>query len=245
MNKITNKTKRSEQNYQTALLIALQSDNENNPTNDPNNSFTNNLATALTALELNTEGNNISEIDFNKKQLHWVSYLEETKKQLNEAIRTFESYDQKGLLTTFFQKIKTKQMLKSHFLSKNFDTLFQYAFEAFKNETWNDVYFMSFFITVYFPTHVKPYLFLAKATEETKGIDQASEFYRISCETLKDPELYFFAAECELRRDHKDKTKEYLLKIKEILDNSASLNEEQQELLSDTNEILQSLEQAA
>ena len=240
-----NKTKRSEQNYQTALLIALQSDNENNPIDDPNNSFTYNLATALTDLELNPGEKNISEIDFNKKQLHWVNYLEETKKQLNEAVRTFESYDKKGLLMTFFQKIKTKNMLKPHVLSKNFDTLFQYAFEAFENKTWNDVYAMFFFITVYFPTYTKSYLFLAKATEETQGLDQASEFYRITCEILKDPELYFFAAECELRRDNKDKSKEYLLKIKEILDNSASLNEEQQELLSDTNEILQSLEQAA
>ena len=240
-----NKTKRSEQNYQTALLIALQSDKANNPTDDPNNSFTNNLATALTALELNPEENNVSEIDFNKKQSHWTNYLEETKKQLNEAVKIFESYDKKGVLTTFFQKIKTKQMLRYQVLSKTFDTLFQYAFEAFENKTWNDVYSMFFFITVYFPTYVKPYLFLAKATEETKGLDQASEFYKITCEILKDPELYFFAAECELRRDHKDKSKEYLLKIKEILDNSAALNEEQQELLSDTEEILQSLEQEA
>ena len=128
-------------------------------------------------------------------------------------------------------------------MHKAFDTLNQYAFEAFENKTWNDVYLMFLFITVYFPTEAKPYLFLAKATEEIQGLDQASAFYQITCDVLKDPDLYFFAAECELKRDNKDKSKEYLLKIKEMLDNASSLSEEHQELLSDTNDIIETLKQ--
>ena len=38
---------------------------------------------------------------------------------------------------------------------------------------------------------------------------------------------------------------EYLLKIKEMLDNASSLSEEHQELLSDTNDILETLKQGA
>ena len=239
--------------YLTALTIALQSDTENNVKNNEDTtsdiSFTKALATTFAMLQVN-EGEHItSEEEFEKRiqqqENYWTNYLEETKKQLNEAIKTFEAYDQKGHLTTFFQKIKTRKKLSQLTLKKAFDTLNQYAFEAFENKTWNDVYSMFLFITVYFPTEEKPYLFLAKATEETQGLDQASEFYKVTCDILKNPDLYFFAAECELKLDHKDKAQEYLLKIKKILDNASSLNEEHQELLSETNEILEALAQGS
>lgn len=231
--------------YLTALTIALQSDNDNK-NSQSDISFTEALGTTLATLQVNNMEAVFSNEEFEKQvqqqQNYWADYLEKTKKQLNEAMRTFESYDQKGLLKTFFQKIKTRKNLSPQTLKKAFDRLNQYAFEAFKNKTWNDVYSMFFFITVYFPTKAKPYLFLAKATEELKGLDQASGFYKITCEALKDPDLYFFAAECELKLDHKDKAKEYLLKVKEVLGNTTSLSEEQQELLSETDEILKALE---
>ena len=235
--------------YLTALTIALQADTENNKDNTSNISFTKALGITLATLQVNNMEAISSDEDFDKQvhrqEKYWTNYLEETKKQLNEAIKTFEIYDKKRHLTTFFQKIKTRKNLSQKILKKAFDTLNQYAFEAFENKTWNDVYSMFLFITVYFPTEEKPYLFLAKATEETKGLDQASEFYKVTCDILKTPDLYFFAAECELKLNHKDKSKEYFLKIKEILDNSASLSEEHQELLSDTNKILEILEQGS
>ena len=209
--------------YLTALTIALQADTENNKNITSDISFTKALGTTLAMLQMNGGENTTSEEEFeqriNQQENYWTNYLEETKKQLNEAIKTFEAYDQKGLLTKFFQKIKTRKNISPQRLHEAFDTLNQYAFEAFENKTWNDVYLMFLFITVYIPTEAKPYLFLAKATEETQGLDQASAFYQMTCDVLKDPDLYFFAAECELKRDNKDKSKEYLLKIKEMLDN--------------------------
>jgi len=238
-----------ESKYLTAFTIALQTDTENNKDNTSNISFTKALGTILATLQVNNMEAIALNEDFDKQvhqqEKYWTNYLEETKKQLNEAIKTFKAYDKKGLLNTFFQKIEKRKNLSQYYLRKNFDILNQYAFEAFENKTWNDVYSMFLFITVYFPTEAKPYLFLSKATEETKGLDQASEFYKVTCDILKNPNLYFFAAECELKLDHKDKSKEYLLKIKEILDNSASLSEEHQELLSDTNKILEILEQGS
>ena len=239
--------------YLTAITVALQSDNEINSKENKegqlNLAFTKNLATVLASFQVekmeSITSNEMFEEKVKQQEQYWVNYLEETKKQLNEAIKIFKTYDKKGLLTTFFQKIETRKNLSQCYLRKNFDILNQYAFEAFENKTWNDVYSMFLFITVYFPTEAKPYLFLSKATEETKGLDQASEFYKVICEILKDPDLYFFAAECELKLDHKDKAKEYLLKLKEVLGNSSSLSEKQQELISETDEILQALEQAA
>ena len=145
--------------YLTALTIALQADTENNKNITSDISFTKALGTTLAMLQMNGGENTTSEEEFeqriNQQENYWTNYLEETKKQLNESIKTFEAYDQKGLLTKFFQKIKTRKNISPQRLHKAFDTLNQYAFEAFENKTWNDVYLMFLFITVYFPTEAK------------------------------------------------------------------------------------------
>lgn len=235
--------------YITALAIALQTDNETYQTDNNGISFTKNLATVLASMQVSSMESITTDEEFDQKvkekEEFLTKYLEGTKKQLNEAMQTFESYDHKGLLTKFFQKIKSRKKINQHLQTKFFDILNQYAFEAFESKTWNDVYSMFFFITVYFPTYAKPYLFLGQATEEIKGLDQASEFYKISCELLKDPDLYFLAAECEMKLAHKDKAKEYLTKIKEILGNASGLSDENQELLQETNEILELIDKEA
>ena len=104
---------------------------------------------------------------------------------------------------------------------------------------------MFFFITIYFPLQLSSYSYLGKIIEELKGLDQASEYYTNISQIFQDPELYFRAANCEMNRDNQDKTKEYLLKVKEILDNASSLSEENKKLLSTTNSILELMEQAA
>lgn len=211
--------------------------------------FQSNLATLLAALQFCQENENNTIIDdkFEQKVLqqkpHWEHYLLDVKKQLIKALHIFESYDRQKVLTKYFQKIKSKKVLGPNTKKICFNIMLQYALEAFENETWNDAYAMFYFIVSYYPTYTKPYLYLGKATEEVKGLDQASEFYANTVNTLQDPDLYFFAADCEMNRNNKDKAKEYLIKIKEMLGNSSSLSEEQQELLNQTHSILELMEQ--
>lgn len=239
------------------ILTALQSYDEainieNKETNlDSSNSLIDDLAThfakavvqAQKGEKLALDSDSEKEI-IQQKQL-WSRYLQETKDLLNQGIAIFESYDNKNLLKAFFQKIRTGKRINPYTLPKYIDIMLKYATQAFESETWKDAYLMLNFIAAYEPTYPKTYLPLGLCIEELKGLDQASEYYKVTCEVLKDPDLYFFAANCELKLEHKDKAKEYLFKLKEVLGNTTSLTEDQQELLTETDEILQALEQAA
>ena len=234
-----------------AILTALQSCNETNTENlDSSNSLIDDLATQFAKAVVQAQKGEKTALDSDsekeiiQQKQHWSRFLQETKDLLNQGITIFESYDHKNLLKTFFQKIKTGKHINSYTLPKYIDIMLKYATQAFKSEIWQDAYLMLNFIAAYEPTYPKTYLPLGLCIEELKGLDQASEFYKITCEVLKDPDLYFFAAECELKLNHNDKAKEYLLKLKKILGNVGSLSEEQQELLSETNSILELMDQA-
>lgn len=245
-NKIPHKTKASKEQIMQNLFINIIANNSSNT-----QTFQSHLATVLSTIQLYQKNgeNTIIDEEFEQQVIRqnpiWEKYLLEAKQQLLEAINIFKTYDHKKLLTKFFQKIQQGQLLSANNRKKYYDIVMQYALEAYENKTWNDAYFMLFFITSFFPTYAKPYLLLGQATEEIKGLDQASEFYKSTCELLKDPDFYFLAAECEIKLEHKDKAKEYLTKIKEILGNASGLSDENQELLQGTNEILELIDKEA
>lgn len=240
----------NQQSLSTAIAIALQFDTDNNDQTNTiasaDSSFSKNLS-ALMAI--NQIEDDIPQDELEKRVIQqqgtWINYFKDIRRQLNEALQLFESYDQKKHLSKYIQKIKTKKTLNQYAQSKFLELLTQYAFEAFKNKTWNDAYLMFFFITIYFPFQLSSYSYLGKIMEELKGLDQASEYYASTSQILQDPELYFRAANCEMNRNNQDKAKEYLLKLKEILDNASGLSDENQKLLQETNKILELMEQEA
>lgn len=176
---------------------------------------------------------------------NWENYFKETVFLLNESIPVFESYDHENHLKPLFQNIKAGKHINARTFPKYLDFMIKYAIKAFENEIWNDAYLMFYFIISYYPNDPKLYIDFGLTLEKIKGLDLASEFYKFTCELFKDPELYLAAAICEGERDNLDKTREYLLKIKEIFSKAATLNNDDQELLNVTNEVLENLEQSA
>jgi len=204
------------------------------------------LSFLLALIEATNGNNNLKDITpeleqkIIEKKTYYQRYLNDCSSTMSEAVKLFKMYDKDGLLKKFFEKIG-----KKHYkFDKNlFSNLMKFAMQAYDNGTYQDAYSMLSFISACFPLHNKVYLYLGKSIENTHGNEVASEFYKNVTSVFKDPDLLFLAANCEMSLDNTRKAYEYLSEADKILDEKSSMSEQENDLKSRIEEILNLLNQ--
>ena len=204
------------------------------------------LSFLLALIEVSNGENNLETVtpelekEAIEKKVHYRRYLDDCSSTLAEAVKLFKMYDKEGILSDFLENAG----VKSYKFDENlFQNLMKFALEAYDKETYKDAYTMLNFVSACFPLHNKVYLYLGKSIENVYGNEAASEFYKNVAYVFKNPDLLFLAANCEISLDNTGKAHEYLVEADKILGEKALLSEEESDLKSRIEEILNLLNQ--
>lgn len=203
-----------------------------------NQSAQNSLATLLAGVQVAAENNGNTAIEDFKEQVQkklplWDQYAQDNTKLLNKGIQAFKRYDKNHQLDFLWVRLKNGEKVSKN---KAIEDLFNLANDAFEHENWDDAHAMFSFMAALSPEHCRIYTYLGTATEKLYGPANASLFYDAITKAFEDPELLFYAAECETHVPNSEKAKNYLERaIKALGDDQSNdmlqLKEEMKDIL--------------
>jgi len=177
-----------------------------------NQSEQNSLAILLASVQVAAENNGNTAIEDFKEQVQkklplWNQYAQDNTKLLNKGIQAFKRYDKNHRLNFLWIRLKNGEKVSK---TKAIEDLFKFANDAFEHENWDDAHAMFSFMAALAPEHYRIYAYLGTATEKLYGPADASLFYDTITKAFEDPELLFYAAECEMHVPNNEKAKNYL-----------------------------------
>lgn len=190
--------------------------------------FTSNLETGHRTLDQCSD-------EIFKEQPKWQKYLEQQNTLMKEAIKTFKTYDKARDLKYFWPMLKIKII---GFNNDIFEQLIKIALLAYDRGTLEDAYKMFSFISMHFPMHYKVYLYLGTVIQSLYGPEEAAPFFKTITSVFAEPELLFLAAENEVQRENISDAMDYLQKAENILSTQNNLTEEENELKTRIEELL-------
>ena len=170
------------------------------------------VASLLAALQVQAENNGNTAIEDYQEQIQkklplWELYAKDQTKLLNKGIQAFKRYDKTHRLDFLWMRLKRNEKVSK---TKAIEDLYQYAIKAYEQENWDDAHAMFSFMVFLSPNHYRLYIYLGTTTEKLYGPANASLFYDTITKAFEDPELLFYAAECEMHVPNNEKAKNYL-----------------------------------
>ncbi len=132
----------------------------------------------------------------------------------------FLKYSSSAKIEAIFKKVesnieainKNESKVKDMALiaEKDYQALFETAFQVYEKDKLEEASYMMSVLSLLQPLHVQPYILLGTIVWRQKGCAEACKMYNNFVQVLKDPLLYYYAADCYYHNKEKAEAKKLL-----------------------------------
>lgn len=175
---------------------------------------------------------------YKNKRKEIFGVLKNYQEMLREGMAQIRTHDVSGNATRALEKIQhfdksDPQIFYEQFNEEDYQSLIEIANDAYEGRQFESARSMAAVIVNLFPFMMQPYVILTSVEWQLQGIDAAVGIYENLVQTLKDPILFFYAAECFMKAKKTAKALETIEEALKMCDDNPGDFDEVKEALVD------------